>query len=272
MSHDPDATLRDMRRKLELAGSPSPARDASALMDVVQGDAPPWTPLDDTQIARLNQLVQRRVQREPISHITGKRAFWMHEFAVTADVLDPRPDTETLIETALTGPFTSVLDLGTGSGCIVLSLLHERPQARGLGTDLSDAALTVARKNAGIVGVTERVSWQRSDWFSDVTGIFDLIVSNPPYIALDEMSSLAPELSHEPQMALTDGADGLSAYRTIARDAPRFLAPNGRLLVEIGPSQAAAVSGLFERNGLQEIAIHRDLDGRDRVVSGIKSP
>lgn len=272
MTHDPKEVLHDARRKLEVAGSPSPARDASALMDKVQGDAPPWTPLSDAQLAELQGYIQRRARREPVSQIVGKRSFWMHEFEVTANVLDPRPDTETLVEAALAQPYTSVLDLGTGSGCILLSLLHERPEARGVGTDISDAALEVARRNAKRVGVADRVDWAVSDWFSNVSGRFDLIVSNPPYIAQDEMPDLAPELSYEPRIALTDEADGLSAYRTIAAQAPNHLVPGGRLLVEIGLTQGAAVMALFTQAGFAEVMLHPDLDGRDRVVSGVFLP
>ncbi len=272
MTHDPKEVLHDARRKLEVAGSPSPARDASALMDKVQGDAPPWTPLSDAQLAELQGYIQRRARREPVSQIVGKRSFWMHEFEVTANVLDPRPDTETLVEAALAQPYTSVLDLGTGSGCILLSLLHERPEARGVGTDISDAALEVARRNANRVGVADRVDWAVSDWFSNVSGRFDLIVSNPPYIAQDEMPDLAPELSYEPRIALTDEADGLSAYRTIAAQAPNHLVPGGRLLVEIGLTQGAAVMALFTQAGFAEVMLHPDLDGRDRVVSGVFLP
>lgn len=272
MTHDPKDALHAARRQLEAAGSPSAARDASALMDIVQGDAPPWTELSDDQMAHLQRLIARRARREPISHISGKRAFWMHEFEVTPDVLDPRPDTETLVEAALKHRFDTVLDLGTGSGCILLSLLHERPAARGIGTDLSAAALAVAKRNADRVGVADRVSWAVSDWFSSVTGTYDLIVSNPPYIALDEMAGLAPELDYEPRMALTDEQDGLSAYRAITQDAMRHLNPQGRLMVEIGPTQAAAVSDLFARAGLVDLHVHQDLDGRDRVVSGANLP
>jgi release factor glutamine methyltransferase len=272
MTHDPEAALRAARRKLERAGSPSAARDASVLMTVVQGDAPPWTPLDAAQIAMLDNLVQRRARREPISHITGRRAFWMHDFVVSSDVLDPRPDTETLIDVALKTPFTSVLDLGTGSGCIVLSLLHETPTAKGLGTDLSAKALEIARSNAKLVGVSERVDWLQSDWFADVSGRFDLIVSNPPYIAEAEMPGLSPELSFEPRLALTDGADGLSAYRVIIARAPHHLEPGGRLIVEIGPTQAADVTALFKAAGFLEVTVHPDLNDRDRVVSGVISP
>lgn len=272
MSRDPKDALQDARRQLDVAGSPSAARDASALIDVVQRGAPPWTPLTDEQMAHLQRLVDRRARREPISHITGTRAFWMHDFQVTADVLDPRPDTETLVDSALAHPFDTVLDLGTGSGCILLSLLHERPVACGLGTDVSDAALRVARRNAAAVGVSNRAEWRVSDWFTDVTGTFDLIVSNPPYIARSEMPDLAPELAFEPRGALTDEGDGLSAYRAITAGAPRFLAAGGRLMVEIGPTQARDVTAFFHAAGLENVTTHPDLDGRDRVISGVFLP
>lgn len=272
MSRDPKDALQDARRQLDVAGSPSAARDASALIDVVQRGAPPWTPLTDEQMAQLQRLVDRRARREPISHITGTRAFWMHDFQVTADVLDPRPDTETLVDFALAHPFDTVLDLGTGSGCILLSLLHERPVACGLGTDVSDAALRVARRNAAAVGVSNRAEWRVSDWFTDVTGTFDLIVSNPPYIARSEMPDLAPELAFEPRGALTDEGDGLSAYRAITAGAPRFLAAGGRLMVEIGPTQARDVTAFFHAAGLENVTTHPDLDGRDRVISGVFLP
>lgn len=272
MSRDPKDALQDARRQLDVAGSPSAARDASALIDVVQRGAPPWTPLTDEQMAQLQRLVDRRARREPISHITGTRAFWMHDFQVTADVLDPRPDTETLVDSALAHPFDTVLDLGTGSGCILLSLLHERPVACGLGTDVSDAALRVARRNAAAVGVSNRAEWRVSDWFTDVTGTFDLIVSNPPYIARSEMPDLAPELAFEPRGALTDEGDGLSAYRAITAGAPRFLAAGGRLMVEIGPTQARDVTAFFHAAGLENVTTHPDLDGRDRVISGVFLP
>ena len=272
MTHDPKDALQSARRQLEVAGSPSAARDASALLDIVQGEARPWTPLSDDQMAHLQRLIDRRARREPISHITGKRAFWMHDFEVTSDVLDPRPDTETLVEAALSQPFDTVLDLGTGSGCILLSLLYERPDAHALGTDISEAALNVARRNALTVGVADRVTWSVSDWFADVRGTYDLIVSNPPYIAKSEMAALAPELGFEPRSALTDGADGLTAYREITARASDHLEPEGRLMVEIGPTQAKAVSRLFADAGLAQVTVQQDLDGRDRVVSGVFLP
>lgn len=270
MTHDVEQTMREARRLLEVAGSPSAARDVSALMDKVQGDSPPWTPLDDDQIAEFNRLVARRARREPVSHLIGTRAFWMHDFEVCADVLDPRPETETLVQTGAAVPFDTVLDLGTGSGCVLLSLLYEQPQARGLGVDLSPQALAVARRNGAVVGVGDRAAWAVSDWFDAVEGGFDLIVSNPPYIAADEMAALSPELAFEPRIALTDEGDGLSCYRIIAAGAPGHLNAGGWLMVEIGPTQAAAVMAMFCAAGLDNVGIRPDLDGRDRVVMGQK--
>ena len=174
-----------------------------------------------------------------------------------------------LIEAALAEPFASVLDLGTGTGAILISLLAERPGTRGIGTDISPAALIVARENADRIGVC--ADFMESDWFSGLSGEFDLIVSNPPYIALTEMDDLSPEVAlWEPRQALTDGADGLSAYRAITAGAPAHLTPGGRLIVEIGPSQGAAVAALMAGAGLVDPHVLRDLDGRDRIVCGRK--
>ena len=227
---------------------------------------------DGTMTERYIALLERRAAREPISHLLGYRDFYKHRFYVTADVLDPRPDTETLIEAALAVPFKRLLDLGTGSGCILLSLLAERPNATGVGTDLSDAALWVALRNVARLELDHVASLTQSHWFDAVEGEFDLIVSNPPYIALDEMTDLQPEVrDHEPRMALTDDADGLSCYRVIAADAAPYLTDGGHLMVEIGPTQAAAVSAMFAAAGFAEIRVVQDLDGRDRVVSGQKT-
>ncbi len=212
--------------------------------------------------------VAKRVQRQPVSQIIGRRAFWRHEFTVTPDVLDPRPETETLVEAALAEPFSRVLDLGTGSGCILISLLAERPGATGVGTDVSERAVLVAGENAARIGVADRLILPLSDWYDDIGGRFDLIVSNPPYIAADEMAGLAPEVRDwEPRGALTDEGDGLAAYRAIAAGAANHLTPGGRLLVEIGPTQAASVTAIFRRSGFLDIGVQSDLDGRDRVVS-----
>jgi release factor glutamine methyltransferase len=219
-----------------------------------------------------NALVIRRAAHEPLSHLLGYRDFYKHRFIVTSDVLDPRPDTETLIEAALTVTFQRVLDLGTGSGCILLSLLAERPSAIGIGTDLSQGAISVAERNAIELGLTDRSLFGQGSWFEKVSGSFDLIVSNPPYIAADEMNGLQPEVrDHEPRMALTDEADGLSCYRAIVHDAPDFLSYAGHLIVEIGPTQGAAVSAMFTEQGFAAVRVIADLDGRDRVVFGQKT-
>ncbi len=223
---------------------------------------------DGATLARFEGFVDRRAARVPFSHISGGRYFWKHRFKVTPDVLDPRPETELLVELALAAPFSKVLDLGTGSGCIVISLLMERPEAKGVGTDVSEKAVLIAGENAHSAEVADRLILPLSDWYEDIGGRFDLIVSNPPYIAADEMAGLQPEVrEYEPRSALTDEADGLSAYRAIASGALVHLTPGGRLLVEIGPTQARAVTEIFATAGLDDIATHTDLDGRDRVIA-----
>ena len=161
-----------------------------------------------------------------------------------------------------------MLDLGTGSGCILLSLLAERPLATGLGTDLSPAALEVAAQNAEALGVAKRTKLMQSDWFANVAGRHDLILSNPPYIAASEMPELAPELAHEPRLALTDEGDGLSAYRAITAGAGAHLVPGGWLMVETGWTQGAQVAAMVRQAGFEEVHLRPDLDGRDRVVLG----
>lgn len=223
---------------------------------------------DGDAVDRFQDYVKRRANREPFSHISRGRDFWNHRFEVTPDVLDPRPDTETLVELALSEPFARVLDLGTGSGCIVISLLAERMTATGVGTDISENALAVAAKNAHFAEVDPILELKQSNWFEAVTGQFDLIVSNPPYISADEMAHLEPEVRNfEPHLALTDGADGLSAYHAIAAGAPYHLTPGGRLLVEIGFDQSKSVKALFQGAGFEDINCHTDLNGKDRVVS-----
>jgi len=266
--------LRDAVLRLGAAGVPDAPRDARRLLAHALGVAPDRLtlhladPVAPDALARFGALIAARAARRPVSHLIGQRQFWGRSFAVGPDVLDPRPETETLVALALAEPFARVLDLGTGSGCILLSLLADRPQATGLGVDLSPAALAIAGANAARLGVAARATVAVSDWCAGVGGLFDLIVSNPPYIAAAEMPHLAPEVrDHEPRMALTDGADGLTAYRIIAAQAPAHLAPGGRLLVEIGPTQGPAVVALLQAAGLSAASIHPDLDGRDRVVS-----
>lgn len=265
--------LAPTAKVLAAAGIPDAARDARKLFDWAYeiGQTAPEAQTRDTPndltLEMFEIAIAQRRSRKPVSQIIGRRAFWRHDFAVTPDVLDPRPDTETLVAAALEVPFDRVLDLGTGSGCILISLLADRPAARGVGADLSDAALAVARGNADRLGVADRARFVRSDWYHGIAGGFDLIVSNPPYIGADEMAALQPEVrDHEPRMALTDGGDGLSAYRAIAAGARDHLTCSGHLMVEIGPTQGNAVAALFSAAGLRDIGLRRDLDGRDRVV------
>ncbi|MDO5371003.1 peptide chain release factor N(5)-glutamine methyltransferase, partial [Paracoccus sp. (in: a-proteobacteria)] len=244
------AVLAEATARLAAAGIDTAGGDALALMGHALGvprhalrDALAQ-PLPPDAAARFAQAIAARLQRQPVSQILGYRDFWKHRFRVTRDTLDPRPETETLVAAALDLPWRRVLDLGTGTGAILLSLLAERPGAGGLGVDLSAAALEVARENAAALGIA--ADFRRSDWFSAVDGRFDLIVSNPPYIAADEMPALSPEVRQwEPRGALTDEGDGLGAYRAIATGAGAHLVPGGWLAVEIGPTQAAAVSGIF---------------------------
>ncbi|UWQ20823.1 peptide chain release factor N(5)-glutamine methyltransferase [Jannaschia sp. W003] len=264
-----DALAR-ARVRLAAAGVPDPFTDARRLLQHHAGTLFDVDPVPDPE--GFEALVARRAAREPVSHILGRRDFWRHAFRVTADVLDPRPETERLVEAALERPFRRVLDLGTGSGCILLSLLAERTDATGLGTDVSDAALAVARGNADALGLRARAEFARADWLDGIDGAFDLVVSNPPYVAEAEMAALAPELGFEPRGALTPGGDGLGAYRRIAAEAPARMTPGARLLLEIGPTQAAAVSELLAAAGFARIAVLDDLDGRNRVVRGEKPP
>jgi release factor glutamine methyltransferase len=259
--------------RLRAAGVPDPARDARLLLaHAASVDAARVTLIAPEEIApeiaeRFEHLVSLRAVRVPVSQLVGVRAFYGRDFAISREVLDPRPETESLIERALAQPFERVLDLGTGSGCILVTLLAECSQAQGVGVDLSEAACLQASANAVRHGVAERAQVLQSDWFAAVEGRFDLIVANPPYLAVTEMAGVAPELrDHEPRMALTDGADGLSAYRVIAAHAQGYLTAAGRVLVEIGWQQGTEVSEIFARAGWGGVTLCPDLDGRPRVV------
>ncbi|WP_439104918.1 peptide chain release factor N(5)-glutamine methyltransferase [Celeribacter marinus] len=276
MTHPPARTVQAAliagTKRLVQAQIDGAPRDARVIMAHVLGIASDRLTLvmpDEISGAvdlAFEAAIDRRILREPVSHILGRRNFYGRDFIVTPDVLDPRPETEILVQEALALPFTSVLDLGVGSGAILLTLLLEQPLAKGVGTDASPAALEVAARNAQALGVATKARFLHADWFAGVTGTFDLIVSNPPYIAHDEMSGLAPELGHEPRMALTDEADGLTAYRALAAGARAHLGPRGRLVMEIGPTQGSAVCDLLLAQGFKGVRVIRDLDGRDRVV------
>lgn len=269
--------LRDAIARLTAAGIDGAAGDARALLAHAIGVAPDRLtlhlpdPLTDTAQATLQAALTARISRKPVAQIVGHRLFWGHRFTVTPDTLDPRPETEVLVAEALQRPFLKMLDLGTGTGCILLSCLAGMPMAAGVGTDISAAALAVAQHNTNTLGLSTRARLIRSDWFEAVPGRFDLITSNPPYIAADEMAGLAPDvLHHEPHLALSPGGDGLDAYRAIAAGALARLMSGGRILLEIGPTQGAAVSALLAAQGLRNIRILQDFDGRDRVVAAQK--
>jgi release factor glutamine methyltransferase len=204
-----------------------------------------------------------------VAQILGRRAFWGRDFAVSAAVLDPRPETETLIARALEGPApASLLDLGTGSGILLVTLLAEWPDAHGLGTDIDGAALAVASENAARHGVAGRAAFREADWTVGLEERFDLVVSNPPYIPAADVEGLSPEVRDwEPRHALTAGPTGLEAYGRIAAGLAAVLAPGGRALFEVGVGQGAAVAALLREAGFGAMAVHADLDGRDRVVS-----
>ncbi len=227
--------------------------------------------------ARFAALLARRAARQPIAQILGRREFWSLTFRVTPDVLDPRPDSETLVTAVLERVADRkanlrLLDFGTGSGCLLLSLLHELPEAQGLGIDQSEAALAVARGNAASLGLEARATFQLGDWGSGLAGTFDIVISNPPYIESGTIAALAPEVArHEPLSALDGGADGLEAYRRLIPDAARLLAPDGLVALEIGQGQEAAVAALLERAGFGAVAMAADLGGTIRVLLGRKS-
>lgn len=236
------------------------------------------TLLEAPQRARLADWVARRVAGEPVAYILGWREFHGHRFAVTPDVLIPRPDTETLVDAALRvlpeGQAVRVLDLGTGSGCVAISIALARPAATVVATDASVAALVVARGNAEAL-CARNVSWLQGDWYAALEGEapqrFDLIVSNPPYIAAADPHLAEGDLRAEPAAALSPGGDGLDAIRTIIAGAPAHLRPGGWLLVEHGWDQGAAVAVLLADAGLGELIGHHDLGGNHRV-SGARRP
>jgi release factor glutamine methyltransferase len=271
--------IRSSEQRLRAAGIESPQLDARLLVAAALNLEPDALRVADDRAltaaerARIETLFARRIEgREPVSRILGRREFWSLEFRISPDVLDPRPDSETLIEAALTlfpdhaAPFR-ILDLGTGSGCLLLSALHEYPNAAGIGVDANEKALKVAAANASHLGLAARARFVRGDWARGLAERFDLVLCNPPYIAESERASLAPEVArHDPHGALFAGRDGLDAYRTILPDLARLLAPNGRALFEIGATQAQAVSEIARVAGLAIVEIKRDLAGRDRCV------
>ncbi len=258
----------------------SPQKEARLLLAHVLGVRPIEViarsddePTDDEK-ARFRDLIKRRVDGTPAAYLTGTRDFYMLTFEVTPAVLIPRPDTETLVVAAVDfsklKPGARVLDLGTGSGCVAVSLAHQNKGTTVAAVDISPAALEVARRNAARHGVADRVSFHEGDWLAAVPAGdgFDLIVSNPPYIAPDEFAALDPGVrDHEPRLALDGGPDGLTFYRRLAADGPAQLADGGRAMVEVGHTQAAAVRELFQAAGWSPGPTYKDLASIDRVVT-----
>lgn len=271
----------EIRKRLEAAGVDSPVFDARLLVEAGAGVSrldiitDPRRELTEEQVANALALADRRAAREPVAHITGMRHFWKQELSVSPDVLIPRPETEYVVEAALERlPFSHparVLDLGVGSGAILFAILCDRPLCTGLGVDLSADALAIAMANAARLGLGERVSFIQSDWAERVNGLFDVVVSNPPYIASVELEKLAPEVARfEPRLALDGGDDGLDAYRAILPSLANVLRPGGAFALEIGMGQKEAVVAMAVAAGLADVAHRDDLAGVARVVSGVR--
>lgn len=270
--------MRHAAKQLSLRGIETAALDARLLLqsaagithaDIVAG---PDLNLPADVTAHFLLLVERRCAFEPVSRILGTREFYGRSFRVTPDVLDPRADTETLIGATLALAKEKlplrILDLGTGSGAIVVTLLAELPEALAVATDLSAAALQVAKGNAEALGVANRVRFVRANWFDGVDGQFDFIVSNPPYIPLGDIAGLAVDVREfDPAKALDGGPDGLEAYRRIASGAGGHLAPKGHVILEIGAGQENAVNDLFKGQGFNRESRHFDLAGHVRCLA-----
>lgn len=273
--------MRMLGWRLKQAGLPTPELDARLLVLAVTGATDiemirePGAPMTADEEERLAAFERRRLAREPVSRILGTREFWGLAFAVTPATLDPRPDSETLIEASLklleNVARPRLLDLGTGTGCLLLTLLHERPDASGIGVDISEAALEVARGNAARLGLAGRAVFHRASWTAGLSEKFDLVISNPPYIASGEIAGLDEDVrGHDPMLALDGGADGLDAYRAIAAALPDILTQAGHGVVELGQGQAEAVRDIFEAAGCAVLRVVPDLSGTPRaLVAGL---
>jgi len=274
------AALDAVAALLARCGVEDARRDARALLLAAGGFTAaellldPAAKLGAAACARLRDYALRRAAREPVSRILGARGFWTQDLLVAPRVLDPRPDTETLIELSLElmgerrrEPLR-ILDLGVGSGAILCALLAELPDARGIGVDLSAAACAAAAVNLSRCGFARRASILRGRWADALAARFDLIVSNPPYIASGELDGLEPEVRlHDPRLALDGGADGLNCYREIAEQLPRLLAPSGAAVLEAGDGQARSLVALLAEKGLAPAGIRKDAGGRERAVA-----
>jgi release factor glutamine methyltransferase len=271
-----NAVLRAAAERLRALGCDSADLDARVLLKHAFGlsDTQLITARDEVvaeaDLATLTAMIERRIAGEPVARIIGRKEFWGLSFLLDPETLVPRPDTETLVEAAVEAcplPPQEVLDLGTGTGCILIALLTEFPDAQGTGVDISDAALACAATNAGRNGLSGRAVFVRSDWGAELGGVFDLIVSNPPYIPQRDIEALDREVRvHDPMRALDGGADGLDAYRRVARDAARLLSDRGVLVVELGIGQEADVLRIMLEEGLApDGSARRDLAGIPRA-------
>jgi release factor glutamine methyltransferase len=279
--------VADLAAAFTKAGLETPSLDARRLVLGCLHLAPvdllrePGLAIAQNQLRRIDEAAARRLAREPVSRILGERAFHGLDLEIGPATLDPRPDTETLVDGVLelieqnlvpNGRSPRILDIGTGSGAILVALLHRLPAATGLGIDISDAALSIAARNAARHGIADRASFRRSDWLAAVEGQFDLVVSNPPYIATCEIAALDPEVSlYDPVTALDGGSDGLAAYRAIAAQCGRVLADAGWLVVEVGQGQSEPVTRLLAETAAEplepEIRVWADLSGMPRCVA-----
>ncbi len=281
------SVLKSAASKLNAAGIDTPDLDARVILGHVLGMN--WSELvlkadssvDTASYTQLEQLIARRVCGEPVAYLIGAREFWGLEFEVDRSTLVPRPDSETLVEAVLS-EFRNrnyseeaafrFLDLGTGSGCLLLALLSELPRVQGEGIDCCGDALDVARRNAERLGFQERVGFYESDWGKNIDGLFNIIVANPPYIATCDLTKLPRDVyQFEPHNALCGGPDGFDAYRQLAKDVPRLLWPGGLFVVEIGAGQAKSVRRiLFDQSELKFLKSYPDLTGTIRVLVGQK--
>jgi release factor glutamine methyltransferase len=280
----PEQSIADavavMTRVFAEAGIATAPRDARFLLQgivdvdgaqLLSGSTRPLGALAE----RVSDAVCRRLRHEPISRILGRREFYGREFIVTPDVLDPRPDTEAVIELALdvigtselSGRALSIADVGTGSGILIATMLAELPNATGMATDISPAALNVARRNVEKLGVADRVSFAATSSLDGCSGPFDLLISNPPYIPKGEIAGLEPDVKDfDPMAALDGGADGLQVYREIARNAVELQRPL-RIVLEVGSTQADAVEAIFLASGARPLGRRADLGGHTRAVA-----
>ncbi len=266
MNSPPEVCFAAGVRRLRAAGIPDPVNE---LRRIIQ-----WGNRSGANPGEIERAIALRARRVPFSHIAGQRSFWKLDFAVTPAVLDPRPESEALIEAVLSAiPCMGlelarrILDLGTGSGCLLLSILGELPAARGLGIDRSQEALLVARRNALQSGLGTRCAWAVSDWATAIGEPFDIVISNPPYIRSQLIGSLEPEVRNsEPRLALDGGSDGLDAFRRLIPQLRRCLAPHGFACLECDPGQVESVVDMLNLAGLRDPRTYSDLDGRSRCV------